>query len=130
MPGAANSRQEVFMSFKQTLMACSALVGAWLLMPTSASAQSASEAEKIRNLERQTELLQQQLKELKGEIARMRSAPAAPVAVAAAGPVDVTVPAAGAAAPVRGGYVAGAAPPPPGGYVKGAPPPPPPGPKV
>jgi hypothetical protein len=112
------------MSFRQALMACSALVGAWLLMPAAASAQSASEAEKIRNLERQTELLQAQLKELKGEIARMRTAPAAPMAVAAAGPVAVA-----AAAPVA---VAGAAPPapPPGGYVKGAPPPPPPGPKV
>src|SRR5262249_52865372 len=109
VPGAANSREEVSMSFKQTLMACSALVGAWLLMPASASAQSASEAEKIRNLERQTELLQMQLKELKGEIARMRkveAAPAAPVAVAAAGPVDVAV--AGAAAPLPGGYVKGA----------------------
>jgi hypothetical protein len=89
-------------------MACSALVGVWLLMPAGASAQSASEAEKIRNLERQTELLQAQLKELKGEIARMRKAPAAPAAVAAAAPPA----------------------PPPGGYVKGAPPPPPPGPKV
>jgi hypothetical protein len=89
-------------------MACSALVGAWLLMPAGASAQSASEADKIRNLERQTDLLQAQLKELKGEIARMRKAPAAPAAVAAAAPPA----------------------PPPGGYVKGAPPPPPPGPKV
>jgi hypothetical protein len=116
------------MSFRQTLMACSAFVGAWLLMPATASAQSASEAEKIRNLERQTELLQMQLKELKGEIARMRAAPAAPVAVAAAGPV--AVPVAGAAAPPPGEYVKGAPPPPPGGYVKGAVAPPPPAPRV
>jgi hypothetical protein len=108
------------MSFKQTLMACSALVGAWLLMPATASAQSASDADKIRNLERQTELLQLQLKELKGEIARMRAAPAAPVAVASAVPGAVAVPAAAAASP-PGGYVAA---PPPGGYVKGVPPPP------
>src|SRR5437016_324927 len=104
MPGAANSREEVFMSFKQTLMAGSALVGAWLLMPASASAQSASEAEKIRNLERQTELLQAQLKELKGEIARMRKVETAPAVHPAPAPS--------------------------GGYVKAPPPPPPPGPKV
>jgi hypothetical protein len=92
------------MSCRQALMACSALVGAWLLMPATASAQSASEAEKIRNLERQTELLQAQLKELKGEIARMRKVEPAP---------------AGHPAPA-----------PSGGYVKAPPPPPPPGPKV
>jgi hypothetical protein len=61
-------------------MACSALVSAWLLMPAAAAAQSASDADKIRNLERQTELLQKQLKELKGEIARMRRVESAPAA--------------------------------------------------
>jgi hypothetical protein len=90
------------MSFKQTLMACSALVGASLLMPATASAQSASDAEKIRNLERQTELLQAQLKELKGEIARMRKVEAPAVHPAPA----------------------------PSGYVKAPPPPPPPAQKV
>jgi hypothetical protein len=67
-------------------MACSAFVGAWLLIPATASAQSASQAEKIRNLERQTELLQAQLKELKGEIARMRKVESAPAARPAGSP--------------------------------------------
>ena len=71
-------------------------------MPATATAQTASDADKIRNLERQTELLQAQLKELKGEISRMRTAPAVLAAPAPA----------------------------PSGYVKAPPPPPPPAPKV
>jgi hypothetical protein len=77
------------MNFKQKLMACTALLGAWLLVPAVAGAQSASE--KIERLERQTELLQQQLKELQAELAQTRkkterveakvdAAPARPVA--------------------------------------------------
>jgi hypothetical protein len=50
----------------------SATLFAWMLNPTAATAQSISAAEKIERLERQTELLQKQLKELKGEIARTR----------------------------------------------------------
>ena len=45
------------MDFKQKLMAGAALLGAWLLLPAAAGAQSASEAQKIEKLERQTELL-------------------------------------------------------------------------
>jgi hypothetical protein len=77
------------MCFKQKLMACTALLGAWLLVPATAGAQSASE--KIERLERQTELLQRQLKELQAELAQTRrkterveakleSAPARPAA--------------------------------------------------
>ena len=51
------------MNFKQKLMACTALLGVWLLHPATAGAQSA-DAQKIEKLERQTELLQQQLKEI------------------------------------------------------------------
>jgi len=58
------------MDFKQKLMACTALLGAWLLVPATAGAQSASE--KIERLERQTELLQRQLKELQTELAQTR----------------------------------------------------------
>jgi len=58
------------MDFKQKLMACTALLGAWLLVPATAGAQSASE--KIERLERQTELLQRQLKELQAEFAQTR----------------------------------------------------------
>lgn len=58
------------MNFKQKLMACTALLGAWLLVPATAGAQSASE--KIERLERQTELLQRQLKELQAELAQTR----------------------------------------------------------
>ena len=58
------------MDFKQKLMACTALLGAWLLVPATAGAQSASE--KIERLERQTELLQRQLKELQAELAQTR----------------------------------------------------------
>ena len=58
------------MTFKQKLMACTALLGAWLLVPATAGAQSASE--KIERLERQTELLQRQLKELQAELAQTK----------------------------------------------------------
>ena len=53
------------MNFKQKLMAGTALLGACLFLPATASAQSA-EAQKIERLERQTELLQRQLKEIQG----------------------------------------------------------------
>jgi hypothetical protein len=53
-------------------MACSALVGVGLLLPGNANAQSASDSDKIQNLEHQTELLQKQLKEIKDELARSR----------------------------------------------------------
>ena len=59
------------MNFKQKLMACTALLGVWLLHPATAGAQSA-DAQKIEKLERQTELLQQQLKEIQQELARTR----------------------------------------------------------
>ena len=60
------------MDFKQKLMACTALLGASLLVPATAGAQSASEAAKIERLERQTELLQRQLKELQAELAQTK----------------------------------------------------------
>ena len=60
------------MPYRQVLMACSALVGACLLIPASASAQSASDGDKIQNLEHQTEALQKQLKDIKDELARSR----------------------------------------------------------
>ena len=69
------------MNFKQKLMACTALLGASLLVPATAGAQSASE--KIERLERQTELLQRQLKEIQAELARSRAAPARAAAPAA-----------------------------------------------
>ena len=61
----------VIMNFKQKLMACTALLGVWLFHPATAGAQSA-EAQKIERLERQTELLQRQLKEIQEELARTR----------------------------------------------------------
>jgi hypothetical protein len=60
------------MPYRQFLMACSALMGACLLIPASATAQSASDGDKIQNLERQTEALQKQLKDIKDELARSR----------------------------------------------------------
>jgi hypothetical protein len=63
--------EEAIMDLKRKLMACTALLGAWLLVPTAATAQS-SEAAKIERLERQTELLQRQLKEIQEELARTR----------------------------------------------------------
>ena len=59
------------MNFKQKLMACTALLGVLLFHPATAGAQSA-EAQKIERLERQTELLQRQLKEIQEELARTR----------------------------------------------------------
>src|SRR5262245_2147262 len=61
----------VTMNFKQKLMACTALLGVLLFHPATAGAQSA-EAQKIERLERQTELLQRQLKEFQEELARTR----------------------------------------------------------
>ena len=73
--------EEGIMNFKQKLMACTALLGASLLVPATAGAQSASD--KIERLERQTELLQRQLKEIQAELARSRAAPARATAPAA-----------------------------------------------
>src|ERR1700726_900435 len=55
----------------QSLMSSGALLG-WLLVPGAAEAQSLSSSEKMERLERQTELLQQQLKALKEELAQTR----------------------------------------------------------
>jgi hypothetical protein len=71
-----NSRQS-------TLMACTALVGVWLFIPHAAQAQSASDSEKIQSLERQTELLQNQLKEIKDELVRTRRKNEPPATTAA-----------------------------------------------
>lgn len=60
------------MKCRQKLMACSALLGALLLVPGAALAQSMSDAEKIQALERQTELLQKQLQE-QSELMRRQS---------------------------------------------------------
>jgi hypothetical protein len=71
-------------------MASTALLGVWLFVPAVAAAQT-SEADKIQRLERQTELLQQQLRELKEEIAQTRrkaSKVEAAQAAAAAPPPD------------------------------------------
>jgi hypothetical protein len=56
---------------KNILRMSSAMLG-WLLVPFGAEAQSPSSSDKIERLERQTELLQQQLKALKDELARTR----------------------------------------------------------
>src|SRR5262249_7597575 len=71
--------EEVIMDLKQKLMACTALLAVWLFLPATAGAQSASDAQKIEKLERQTELLQKQsellqrqLKEVQEELARTR----------------------------------------------------------
>ncbi|WP_454616649.1 FlxA-like family protein [Bradyrhizobium cenepequi] len=53
-------------------MTSTALFAVWMFNPLTASAQSASGADKIEKLEHQTELLQKQIKELKDEIARTR----------------------------------------------------------
>lgn len=60
------------MKYRQKLMACGAVLGAWLLVPGAAPAQSMSDAEKIQKLERQTELLQKQLQE-QSELMRRQS---------------------------------------------------------
>jgi hypothetical protein len=70
-------------SRQSTLMACTALVGVWLLAPHAAKAQSTSDSEKIQNLERQTELLQNQLREIKDELVRTRRENEQPSATAA-----------------------------------------------
>jgi hypothetical protein len=62
----------VVMEYRQKLMACGAVLGAWLLVPGAAPAQSMSDAEKIQKLERQTELLQKQLQE-QSELMRRQS---------------------------------------------------------
>src|SRR6516164_2579450 len=104
----------MIMNFKQKLMACTSLLGVWLLLPSTAGAQSASDAAKIEKLERQTELLQKQsellqrqLKEVQEELARTRKKTEK---------VEAKV----EAAPAR--YSA----PPPAMVTKGPPPPPPP----
>jgi hypothetical protein len=94
------------MNFKQKLMAGTALLGACLFLPATALAQS-SEAQKIERLERQTELLQRQLKEIQDELARTRKRTEK---------VEAKV----ESAPAR--YSA----PPPAMVTKGPPPPPPP----
>jgi hypothetical protein len=53
-------------------MVSTALLVAWMLVPETAAAQSISDSEKIERLERQTELMQKQLKELQNELARTR----------------------------------------------------------
>ena len=102
------------MDFKQKLMAGTALLGVWLLVPATAGAQSVSDAQKIERLERQTELLQKQsemlqrqLKEVREELARTRTK-------------TEKVKAKVEAAPARYSAPAGAV------ITKGPPPPPPP----
>jgi outer membrane murein-binding lipoprotein Lpp len=70
------------MDSKQKRIACSAVLGAWLLAPGAASAQAMSDSDKIQKLEHQTELLQKQsellqkqLKEVREELARARQKP-------------------------------------------------------
>ncbi len=60
------------MSHRFRLLASAAFFAAPLCFPFAAGAQEMSDAEKIQKLEHQTELLQQQLKDLKGEIASTR----------------------------------------------------------
>jgi hypothetical protein len=82
MPERGRARdisEKGIMDLKQKLMACTALLGVWLLVPATATAQSASDAGKIERLERQTELLQRQsemlqrqLKEVREELAQTR----------------------------------------------------------
>src|SRR5215470_17345708 len=89
------------MRLSRWFMTSTALLGAWLLLPAVAAAQ-ASDAEKIQRLERQTELLQQQLRELKEEISQTRRK---------ASKAEATAQAAAAASPDKGPIVK--APPPP-----------------
>jgi hypothetical protein len=60
------------MCHKYRLLASAAFFAAPLCLSSAANAQAMSDAEKIQRLERQTELLQKQLKELKSEIASTR----------------------------------------------------------
>src|SRR5262245_44431725 len=73
------------------LKTSTALLGAWLFVPAGAAAQM-SDADKIQRLERQTELLQQQLRDLKEEINQTRrkanKVEAAQASQAAAPPPD------------------------------------------
>jgi type II secretory pathway pseudopilin PulG len=59
------------MRVKSTLL-CGAWVGALALMPGVVMAQSASEADKVDQLQRQMDQLQQQMRSLKGEIAQAK----------------------------------------------------------
>jgi hypothetical protein len=102
----------VIMNFKQKLMACTALLGAWLLFPAAAGAQSVSDAQKIEKLERQTELLQQQLKEIQQELARTRRQTERVEAKVESAPARYSAP------PPSGGYTKGPLPPPPPERVK------------
>jgi hypothetical protein len=88
-----------------------------MLAPQTAAAQSVSEAEKIDRLERQTELLQKQLKALQDELAHTRKrtdkVEAAQAAAPPAPPADSKSPILKAVAPVTdkvkvtlGGYIA------------------------
>jgi hypothetical protein len=61
------------MDYRRKLMGCSALLGAWLLVPNTVAAQSISDAEKIQKLERQTELLQKQSDCCSGSSRRSRT---------------------------------------------------------
>jgi hypothetical protein len=60
------------MRHRYRLLASAAFFAAPLCFSSAASAQALSDAEKIQRLEQQTELLQNQLKELKAEIATTR----------------------------------------------------------
>jgi hypothetical protein len=53
-------------------MASTAVLVAWMSVPGTAAAQAASDSDKIEQLQRQTELLQKQLKALQDELARTR----------------------------------------------------------
>src|SRR5262249_30862713 len=64
----------VIMTFKQKLMACSALLGVWLFHPATAGAQSA-EAQKIEPLPSQTGLVKRQHKKIEAELAQTRKKP-------------------------------------------------------
>src|SRR5262245_45429147 len=94
------------MNFKQKLMACTALLGVLLFHPATPASQSA-EAQKIQRLERQTELLQRQLKEIQEELARTRKRTEKVAAKVEAAPARYSAP-------------------PPAMVTKGPPPPPPP----
>jgi hypothetical protein len=107
--------QEVKMCCRYHLIASTALLGAWILAPQTAAAQS--DSEKIERLERQTELLQKQLKALQDELAHTRKrtekVEAAQSAAPAAPPADSKSPIVKAVAPVTdkvkvtlGGFIA------------------------
>lgn len=60
------------MHFRSALMTSGTFLLAWTCLSDTAAAQLLSDSEKIARLERQTELLQMQLKELRAELARTR----------------------------------------------------------